>query len=105
MNKLRILDPVVESPKENKGIVPLLDSVAGKSVFFRIQWDSYDVFAKRFRELLEERAHPRDITTLDLRYESPDYVPYADRRNKDKWTKKFDGYAAKADWAVLGLAA
>lgn len=105
MPKLKIMDPVVEPPQNDKEIAPLLDTVEGKSVFFRIQWDAYDVFVHRFRELLQERVHPRETTILDLRYDSPDYAPYADRRKTEKWTKKFDDYASRSDWAVLGLAA
>ncbi|MBI4308500.1 MAG: hypothetical protein HY684_06825 [Chloroflexi bacterium] len=43
----------------------------GKAAGFRIQWSSFDVFMKRFEELLRERCQPRSVYIMDQNFESP----------------------------------
>ena len=104
---IRMLSPVGKIPDQKHRLAPLLDDVRGKAAGFRIQWSSFDVFMKRFEELLRERHKPRSVHIMDQRWESPDMARKGLRQSYTDpgWDREWDEFARNADWAVIGLAA
>ncbi|MEK7872377.1 MAG: hypothetical protein AAB502_00800 [Chloroflexota bacterium] len=104
---IRMKSPVASAPDTRNRLAPLVDDVHGKAAGFRVQWSSFDVFMKRFEELLRERKQPRSVHIMDQNWESPAVIKKGLKMNyaDPGWAKEWDEFAKNADWAVVGLAA
>ena len=107
LRTIQILDPSGEAPNVQNRLAPLVQSVKGTSVGFRVQWTSFDVFMDRIKELLEERYGVKQVNYLFTGSDGTASGKRTIRGRSDapSWTKVFDDFAGKSDWAILGLAA
>lgn len=110
---IEVLDPTVEAPKARRKLVPLLDRVDDKNVGFRIFWSRFDVFMKRFEELLRQHHKVREIVKYyghmsDIAGAKTDGAAeimvgkHLEESERQALVKEFHD---KSQWAVLGLAA
>ncbi len=113
MGMIKVLDPTMEGPKVRKKMAPLLDSVDGANVGFRIFWSRFDVFMRRFEELLRERFKVGEIVKYyghmgDVAGGKTDGVAeimvgkHLEEKDRQALVKEFYD---KSRWAVIGLAA
>lgn len=113
MERMEVLDPTMEGPKLRRKMVPLLDSVDGKNVGFRIFWSRFDIFMRRFEELLRERFRVGEIVKFyghmgDVAGGKTDGVAeimvgrHLEEKERQALVKEF---YAKSRWAIIGLAA
>ena len=105
--KIQILDPVGDVPAGGHQLAPLLDSVGGSRVGFRVQWPSFDIFMERIGELLRDLY---GVKSIDMLYTGSDgtaagKVSIRGRSDAVSWDRTYDELAGKVDWAVSGLAA
>lgn len=113
MGFVEVLDPTMEGSKVRRTLAPLVDSVDDKIVGFRIFWSRFDLFMKRFEELLRERHRVKGMVKYyghmgDIAGGKTDgaaepmvgkYMEEAERRSLVK------EFYDKSQWAVVGLAA
>ncbi len=99
-----LMDPSGQTHAVRHKLSPRLDTVAGKTAGFRIQWSNFDVFMARFKELLLEREHPAGIHEWNLEKTWRTDVALRSRRDQVTLPKQFDAFASSCDWAVIGLA-
>lgn len=113
MALIEVLDPTMEAPKTRRKLTPPLDSLEGKNVGFRIFWSRFDIFMRRFEELLRARHQVGEVVKYyghmgDVAGAKTDgaseimvgkHLEEAERRDR---VKEFHD---KSHWAVLGLAA
>ena len=113
MGFIEVLDPTMEGPKIRRKLAPLLDGVDDKSVGFRIFWSRFDVFMKRFEELLRERYKVKELVKYyghmgDIAGGRTDGVAeimvgkHLEETERQALVKEFYD---KSQWAVIGLAA
>ena len=67
--KIQILDPVGSVPAGGRKLAPLLESVGGTRVGFRVQWPSFDIFMERVGELLRDLY---GVKSIDMLYTGSD---------------------------------
>ena len=105
--KIQILDPVGAVPAGGRPLAPLLASVSGSRVGFRVQWPSFDIFMERIGELLQDLY---GVKSIDMLYTGSDgtaagKVSIRGRSDAVSWDRTYDELAGKVDWAISGLAA
>jgi hypothetical protein len=90
------LSPIAIRAKSMRHAAPRLDTLAGKTIGFRVEWPAFEVFAdyvsRRFREDYGVLATPvfrTDFAASASQYETPEWRDWRD----------------SIDAAVLGIAA
>ena len=113
MAMIEVLDPTMEGPKVNNKLAPLVDDINDKGVGLRIFWSRFDLFIKRFEELLRSRYRVSEMVKYyghmgDIAGGKTDgaaepmvgkQIGEAERRALVK------EFYDKSRWAVIGLAA
>lgn len=94
-----IVNPVVADPEGTGKLVPTLQGVEGTSVGIRVMWRSFGLFVDHVEGLLTERHGISSITKVDIESQ---VGGKAAGMHASK--EQLDTLAAKADWAILGLA-
>ncbi len=104
---IQILDPTGVISGSGRGLAPLLKSVAGTSVGFRVQWPSFDIFMGRVDTLLKQRYGVKTIHTMFTGSDgtAAGKVTIRGRSDAISWSKAYDDLAEKIDWGIFGLAA
>lgn len=104
---IHIMNPVAEFAQGGSGLAPLISSVAGTTVGFRVQWPSFDVFMNRMGELLQQRFDVKQIHTMFTGSDgtAAGKVTIRGRADAKSWAKAYDDLAARIDWGIFGLAA
>jgi hypothetical protein len=113
MALIEVLDPTMEAPKKRTKLAPLLQRVDDRNVGFRIFWSRFDIFMRRFEELLRQRhkvgeivkyyGHMGDIAGAKTDGAAEIMVgKHLDESERRALVKEFYD---KSQWAVLGLAA
>ncbi len=104
---IQILNPVAEFRGKGRGLAPLLPSLSGTRVAFRVQWPSFDIFMNRLGEGLQRSHGVREIHTMFTGSDgtAAGKVTIRGRADAVSWAKAYDELAAKTDWGIFGLAA
>ncbi len=110
---IEVLDPTMEGPKVRRKLAPRVESVDGRNVGLRIFWSRFDIFMKRFEELLRKRYRIGEMVKYyghmgDIAGGRTDGVAeimvgkHLGEPERRALVKKF---YETSQWAVLGLAA
>ncbi|MFM9883344.1 MAG: hypothetical protein ACKVQT_09985 [Burkholderiales bacterium] len=113
MGMIDVLDPTMEGPTIKRKMAPLVASIDGHNVGFRIFWNRFDIFMRRFEELLRERFQVGEIVKYyghmgDLAGGKTDGVAeimvgkHLEEHERQALVKTFYD---RSRWAVIGLAA
>ena len=113
MATIEVLDPTMEGPKVRTKLTARLVSVAGQNVGFRIFWNRFDIFIRRFEELLRERFPVGEIVRYyghmgnlaGAKTDGVAEIMVGRHLNEPDRRALVAEFYAKSRWAVIGLAA